>query len=190
MLILGSLSFIQPQNRRMLAELIKDKTGNMLIIPLACMFGLSAGEKERNCAVMAGFDKNKIFIFDEEEPEKYLDMKFAYIVVLGGNTFQLLYKVKQYRLDDFIRSQVAAGAIYIGFSAGACLACKDVEYIRDFDSNEDIKDGDFSALGLTDKYVLCHFNRRGSTEVVICRQYIGREAELITINDDQYIVMQ
>ena len=92
MLILGSLSFTEPQNRRMLAELIKDKSGNMLIIPLACMFGLSAGEKERNCASMAGFDKNKIFIFDEEEPEKYLrNMPICTLILKRSSSFQIMF---------------------------------------------------------------------------------------------------
>jgi dipeptidase E len=189
MLILGSLGFTEPLNRSKLRDLIENKTGNMLIIPLACMFGLDIGTKERNCAAMAGFDKNKIYIFSEEEPEKYLNMKFDYIVVPGGNTCQLLYLVKKFRLDEFIRKQVSDGAVYIGFSAGAYLACDDIEYVSNYDSNDLISDGDFKGLGLTDKYVLCHFNHRGNKDIMMCRRYIGTEVELITINDDQYVVL-
>ena len=44
-------------------------------------------------------------------------------------------------------------------------------------------------MGLTEKYVLCHFDSRGEKEIEQCRSYIGDEPELITINDDQLIVL-
>ena len=191
MLILGSLGFTATQNRLKISELIEDKTGNMLIIPLACMFGTETGEREKNCAAMAGFDKNKIYVFDESKPSELLNMKYKYITVLGGNTFKLLKLVRQYHLDEFIRAQVADEAIYLGFSAGAYLACDNIEYVKNFDSNDHISDadGNFKALGLTDKYILCHFNYRGNKEIEMCRRYIGTEAELLTINDDQFVVL-
>ena len=189
MLILGSFGFTSTQNHLRISELIKDKTGNMLIIPLACMFGSETGEREKNCAAMAGFDKNKIYVFDESKPEELLGVEFKYIVVLGGNTFKLLHLVKKYHLDEFIRTQVSDGAVYLGFSAGAYLACDNIEYVKNFDSNDYISDGNFKALGLTSKYVLCHFNYRGNKEIEMCRRYIGTEAELLTINDDQFVVL-
>ena len=189
MLILGSLGFTATQNRLKISELIENKTGNMLIIPLACMFGTESGEREKNCAVMAGFEKNKIFVFDESKLSELMSVKYEYITVLGGNTFKLLKLVKEYHLDEFIRTQVANGAIYLGFSAGAYLACANIEYVVNFDSNDYIDDGDFKALGITDKYILCHFNYRGNKEIEMCRRYIGTEVELITINDDQFVVL-
>ena len=45
------------------------------------------------------------------------------------------------------------------------------------------------ALELTDKYVLCHFDDRGAEEIRMCRSFIGDEPELITINNDQLIVL-
>lgn len=189
MLILGSYGFSYTQNRLKLGELIPDQSGKMLIIPLACAFGMETGEKEKNCAAMLDFRKENIFVFDESRPEDLIDQKYDYIAVLGGNTFQLLYYVKKYHLDSFIKEQVRDGAIYLGFSAGAYLACKNIEYVRNFDDNNHITDGDFSGLGLTDKYVLCHFDYRGAEKIKMCRTFLGDEPELITIKNDQFIVI-
>lgn len=189
MLILGSYGFSYTQNRLKIGELIPDQTGNMLIIPLACMFGMETGLKEKNCAAMLGFQKEGIYVFDDSNPDALLDMKFDYIVVLGGNTFKLLYYVMKYHLDTFIKQQVADGAVYLGFSAGAYLACNNIEYVKNFDDNNHITDGDFTALGLTDKYVLCHFDYRGIEEIKMCRAFLGNEPELIIINNDQFIVL-
>ena len=189
MLILGSYGFSSTSNRLRLSELIADRSGKMLIIPLACAFGAETAEREKNYAAMAGFKKENIFIFDEDKPEELLGMSFSYIAVLGGNTFKLLHSVKEFGLDNFIRDQVAGGAIYMGFSAGAYLACGNIEYVKIFDDNNHITDGDFNALSLTDKYVICHFDCRGEKEIEMCRSFIGSAPELITINNDQLIVL-
>lgn len=189
MLILASYGFSYTQNRLKIGELIQDQSGSMLIIPLASMFGIETGEKEKNCASMLDFKTENIFVFDDAKPDFFLEKKYDYIVVLGGNTFKLLYLVRKYHLDTFIRQQVADGAIYLGFSAGAYLACDNIEYVKNFDDNNHITDGDFAALKLTDKYILCHFDDRGVEEIKMCRQYLGDEPELITIRNDQLIVL-
>ena len=190
MLILGSYGFSHPLTRTKISGLLPDRTGRMLIIPLAG--GSSAAESgsfEKECAVSQGFLPENITVFDENEPDAVREQKFRYIVVTGGNTFTLLHLVRKYGLDGFVRQQVSDGADYIGFSAGACLACPDVGYIRNFDDNIFITDGDFSALGLTDKYVLCHYNLRGFREIRMCREFIGPEPELVTINDDEFVLL-
>lgn len=180
MLILGSYGFSYTQMRLKIGALLPERSGNMLIVPLACMFEDVTGQKEKNCASMLGFPPEHIFVFDSADPEAYMHRKYDYIAVLGGNTFKLLYLVRKHGLDRLIRQQVAEGAVYLGFSAGACLACPDVAYVRQFDDNDHITDGDFTALGLTDKYVLCHYNQRGPTEIMQCRSVIGMAPELLS----------
>ncbi len=153
------------------------------------MFVTETGEKEKNCAVLLDFKKESIYVFDDSKLDALLCMKFDYIAVLGGNTFKLLYYVKKYHLDSFIRQQVADGAVYLGFSAGAYLACRNIGYVKNFDDNNHITDGDFTALRLTDKYVLCHFDSRGIEEIKMCRTDIGMEFELITINETELILL-
>lgn len=189
MLVLGSDGFRNIAVRSEISDVIRDKSGKMLIIPLASMFGKETGEKEKDFAVMTGFQKDNIHVFDDDNPDEFLNTKFDYIVVSGGNTFQLLYYVKKYCLDTFIRKQVNNDTIYMGFSAGACLACRDIEYVKNFDDNNHITDGDFSALGLTDKYFLCHFDYRGIQEIKMCRNYINDESEIITIGENQLVIL-
>lgn len=190
MLILSSSGFSTTQVRLKIGEIIEDKSKNMLIIPLASTLGMETAERERNCAAMLGFKKENIYILDESKPDELLGMEFGYIAVLGGNTLRLLKKIREYHLDTFIKEQVSNGAIYLGFSAGAYLACDDIEYVKHFDYNDGfITDDNFHALGLTDKYVLCHFDYRGEKEIQLCRLHIGDEPELITLNNDQLIVI-
>ena len=191
MFILSSSGFSTTQVRMQIGEIIADKTGNMLIIPIASLLGMETAERERNCAAMLGFKKENIYIYDELKPTELLDMKFSYIAVLGGHTLRLLSKVRELHLDTFIKEQVANGAVYLGFSAGAYLACDDIEYVKNYDTNDDgfITDGNFHALGFTDKYVLCHFDCRDEKDIQLCRLYIGDEPELITLNNDQVVVL-
>ena len=103
MLVLGSYGFSSPETRQKLDKIITDKTGKMLIIPIATMFGKETGEKEKYFASLLGFNEADIIVFDEENPDEIRNQQFRYIVVLGGNTFQLLYKVKKFNLDTFIK---------------------------------------------------------------------------------------
>ena len=130
MLILGSLGFNYTQNRLKIGELIPEQNGLMLIIPLACTFETETGEKEKNGAAMLDFKRENIYVFDRTKPEVFLNRSYDYIVVPGGNTFKLLHYVREFHLDSFIRQQVENGAVYLGFSAGAYLACQNIRPVR------------------------------------------------------------
>lgn len=75
MLILGSYGFSHTQVRLKMGELIQDRTGNMLIIPLACMFEEETGQREKNCAAMLGFRAENIFVFDSANPDAYINIQ-------------------------------------------------------------------------------------------------------------------
>lgn len=185
MLILGSYGFTDPSVRQQIAKTITDKSGKMLILPLAASDGALMAAKEKHYAAKVGFAEENIYVFDENEPERLLCESFDHIVVPGGNTFKLLFLVRKYGLDAFIKAQVANGAHYLGFSAGAYLACGNIEYVKCFDDDNHIQGGDYTALELTDKYVLCHYDNRGPAEIAMCRNYLGFGPELITIKDSE-----
>jgi dipeptidase E len=67
------------------------------------------------------------------------------IVVSGGNTFQLLKEVRQRGLLEKIRARAKAGAKYIGWSAGANLACPTIKTTNDMPI---VDPGGLEALGL------------------------------------------
>ncbi len=194
MLILGSCGLNYDGNRSEIDKLIEDKTGNVLIIPLACMFESETGGKEKFYAEKLGFKKENIYVFDSASPQEFMERDYSLIVVMGGNTFKLLYMVRKYNLDSFIRQQVSKGADYFGASAGAYLACPNINYVKLFDDNNYIAESDigkeeFNALGLTDKYVLCHFDIRGVEEIKMCNELIGGSPDIITIRETQLVVL-
>lgn len=189
MLILGSNGFEMAETREKICELIPDRSGRLLILPLARQTDRQSRERIRNSALLAGFKRDNICVFNEEEPESLDGEHFDYIAVPGGNTFRLLGLVRKYGLDIFIRQQIAEGAVYLGFSAGACLATPDIGYIHGYDDIVEITDGDYRALALTDKYVLCHFDYRDQRDIRHCRDYFGEEPELITIWEHEIVVL-
>jgi dipeptidase E len=67
------------------------------------------------------------------------------IVVGGGNTFQLLDRLQGDGLIEPIRARVRAGAAYIGWSAGANVACPTIRTTNDMPI---VEPSSFQALDL------------------------------------------
>ena len=171
MIILGSYGFRQTTTGDQIGALLPDKKANVLIIPLASETPMIAGKKEKEGIIHLGFEDTKITIYTRSDHEMIVDKNYDIIVVPGGNTFKLLHLVKEYSLDEYIKRQYALGCIYIGLSAGAYLACPDVGYVSLFDDNNYIKSNDFSALALTGKYPICHYESKGLSALHRCEDY-------------------
>jgi len=67
------------------------------------------------------------------------------VIVGGGNTFHLLHHCRRLGLLDAIRQAVAAGAPFLGWSAGSNLACPTICTTNDMPI---VDPGGFDALGL------------------------------------------
>ena len=76
------------------------------------------------------------------------------IVVGGGNTFQLLMECRQRNLLKEIRQRVRAGARYLGWSAGANLACPGIRTTNDMPI---VDPGGLDALGLLPFQINPHY---------------------------------
>jgi dipeptidase E len=76
------------------------------------------------------------------------------IVVGGGNTFQLLDRLQRESLIEPIRTQVRAGAAYIGWSAGANIACPTIRTTNDMPIAEP---ANFEALALVPFQINPHY---------------------------------
>lgn len=80
------------------------------------------------------------------------------IYLTGGNTFFLLEQLRTRGVDSIIDARLAEGAIYVGESAGAIVACPDVTYAAEMDevpAGYDLSQS--RGLGLTDQYVVPHY---------------------------------
>jgi dipeptidase E len=77
------------------------------------------------------------------------------VVVSGGNTFQLLAEVRRRGLLEKIKSKVGAGARYVGWSAGANLACPTIKTTNDMPI---VDPGGLDALGLVPFQINPHYS--------------------------------
>ncbi|RAI32447.1 dipeptidase PepE [Rhodoplanes serenus] len=108
----------------------------------------------------------------------------AVIVVGGGNTFRLLHELRRRGLLDPIARRVWAGGRYLGWSAGANLACPTIATTNDMPI---VDPEGFSALGLVGFQINPHYTdahppgHRGETRA-------QRLAEFCTLNPEMPVV--
>ncbi len=78
----------------------------------------------------------------------------AAVAVGGGNTFHLLAHLYRAGLVDAVRARAAAGAPYVGWSAGSVVACPTLRTTNDMPI---VEPPSFAALGLVGVQVNAHY---------------------------------
>lgn len=112
------------------------------------------------------------------------------IFVAGGNCFYLLQQLKQ---KDIIHELVefANNKIYIGSSAGSCIACPSIDYVSKLDDKADAPLlHDYNAMNLIDKYILPHYKSDEEyTKLIdeIIKDY--PDLQFITLTNNQAIIV-
>ena len=98
-------------------------------------------------------------IFTSREFDKTLaSVDIDYIYMAEGNTFQQLQFLKIGEWIPYIMDLWKKGAVYIGVSAGAHIACTSVEPAAGFDDAGMYPVSNFSGLGLFNGVVIPHFS--------------------------------
>jgi len=87
------------------------------------------------------------------------------IFIAGGNTFYLLERMRQCGADKIIKELVQNGKIYIGSSAGSCVAGPNIEPIAVFDDPSVVQLKSTEGLGLVDFVVLPHADNPKYAEI-------------------------
>lgn len=112
---------------------------------------------------------------------------FDVIYVCGGNTFAILNKLRETKLDNFIKKQVNNGAVYVGVSAGSIIAGPNIEIAgwgSEGDKNE-IGLKDLTGFNLVDISIFPHFHEELRGEVNEFKKKV--DYKVIELTNDQAI---
>lgn len=115
-----------------------------------------------------GFAKENIIVFDYDSSSNFANLKIDAIYISGGNTFKMLQNIKNCSFDKKIVNYVHNGVVYIGGSAGAHIASKNIDHVKNFDTCE-ADFADYQALGLFDGILVCHCTKE--------REQLAKEIE-------------
>ncbi|HEY1041314.1 MAG TPA: Type 1 glutamine amidotransferase-like domain-containing protein [Candidatus Paceibacterota bacterium] len=118
-------------------------------------------DNDRQALINLGLDVEDLDIKDKNQDELYDFLKNKDIIfVAGGNTFYLLYYVKQSGFYGALSKLLDEGKIYIGSSAGSVLVGPNIEPVKTMDDPQDAPELKyFEGLGLIDMVLLPHYGK-------------------------------
>lgn len=114
-------------------------------------------EKYYHWMTTRGFLRENTYIFDYWNPGSFAELPIDCIHISGGNTFQMLERIRNCHADALITNYAERGVTYIGGSAGAHLVTKDIRHVLAFEPAP-ANFSDYRGLGLFDGTLFCHFS--------------------------------
>jgi dipeptidase E len=148
----GTAFFTWP--RPYVKDFLGEKPRNLVFIPFAAV-AFPFDEYEENVRKVFNEMNYSIFSLHSITDKKKALEDADGIVVGGGNTFALLKQVYQDGLIPMIRGKVASGTPYIGWSAGANLACPTIMTTNDMPI---VQPPSFDALNLVPFQINPHYH--------------------------------
>ncbi len=132
-----------------------------------------------------GFVKENVYVFDHSKPDKFRNLDIDVLYISGGNTFGTLDKIRKCRFDKDIINYVKSGVVYIGGSAGAHIASKDIKHIEKYDENN-VGITDYSGLGLFDGILICHYTDERKAD--FARLSANSEYKVCALTDEESVI--
>lgn len=169
--------------REQIRDLLGDGIKTALFIPYASVM---ASYDEFAATVREGFLSigcELHSIHEAADPKRAIAEAEA-LVVGGGNTFQLLSALYQKDLLDILRESVAHGVPYIGWSAGANLACPTIKTTNDMPI---VEPPSFNALNLVPFQINPHFIDFPLPDET-AETRVDRINEFLAVNPGVYVV--
>ena len=186
------MKILLSSNKQIIKRFLKENT-KIGFIPTASELDSDRWymEKDKKDLIEMRYNITNIEITSEEKEEilKKLDSVDA-IFVAGGNCFYLLQQLKQ---KDIIQELIefANNKLYIGSSAGSCIACPSIDYVSKLDDKEDAPLlNDYHAMNLIDKYILPHY-KSDEEYTKLINEIIKDHPNLqfITLTNEQAIIV-
>lgn len=124
----------------------------------------------------------------EEIVEKLNTIDALYVA--GGNCFYLLQQIKQKNVLNELRD-FADKKIYIGASAGSCIACPSIEYVYNLDDrNAAPLLTDCHSLNLINAYILPHYKNGNEYDALIDKTISENpNLKFIVLTDSQAVIV-
>lgn len=140
-------------------------------------------EKEFRTILDLGIKKENI---KEYRMDYELDInKYDFIYMMGGNTFYLLKKIREYNFADKIKKAINNGVVYVGSSAGSQILGTSIETALPYNENKYGVE-DYTGLKIVDAVIIPHANKRGE---FIKEQKSKYKKQIYQIIDEHGIVI-
>jgi dipeptidase E len=164
-------------------EYLGNRIANILFIPYA---GITISYDDYTNRVNKKFQEIGHSIISVHSVANHLQAfrDADFIVIGGGNTWQLLYLLQKNKLIETIREKVLSGTPYIGWSAGANLCCPTIRTTNDMAV---VQPEDFNALNLVPFQINPHFIE-SNPEGHAGETREDRINEFIEVNRDIFVV--
>ena len=192
-LILSSCDFINDNSKKTILENIDkplDKCKVLFIPNEKATLEKIHSDKYYNRLYDDGFTcKENIYIFDETNVNKFINLDIDLLYIGGGNTFGTLKKIKDSGFDKYIINYIKNGVIYIGGSCGAHIVTKNIEHLLLLDDNYCGLDN-FDALGLFDGILIPHYNSNGHIREKLYNDLMNQNKyKVYKLTNDESIVV-
>ena len=156
------MQILLSSNKGIIKEYIKEDS-IIGFIPTASELDDDRWYMEKDKEDLSKMNYNVLIIDISKESKEEILEKFNNIdaiFIAGGNSFYLLQQLKiKNVLQELIN--FATNKIYVGSSAGSCIACPSIDYVEKLDdkSQAPLLD-DFNAMNLVDFYILPHYKSK------------------------------
>src|SRR3954469_12348078 len=140
----------------------------------------------------AGLAVERIDLDEVDASGVHVALKSADVLVIsGGDPFHVLQAARRTGFGDAAREALAAGAVYVGYSAGAMLAGPTLEPLRWTSPFSAPPTLDLTGLGLADVLVLPHCDRAGRAERHDKAQMLfGDRVKLVPLRDGELVIQE
>lgn len=163
-IVLSSCGIIEPQFKNKVMALFDKPAGSLRLLYITTALDGESGDTswadaEYESILALGILEENIREYKiGEETINLAD--FDVIYVLGGNTFYLMDKIREFGFDKQIKDAISKGIPYIGSSAGSIVLGTTLKPAEIFGDLPTSANQDYKGLGIIDGAIIPHMNKR------------------------------